>query len=35
MVEEGENVNSITFGKKIKDQAKGKRKIHAHLNIKK
>ena len=35
MMEEGEKVNLTTFGKKIKDQAKRKGKIHVQLGIKK
>ena len=35
MMEEGENVNLTTFGKKRKDQVKGKGKIPVHQSIKK
>ena len=35
MMKEGEKVNLTTFGKKMKDQAKRKGKIHVHPSIKK
>ena len=35
MMEEGEMVNLTTFGKKMKDQVKGKEKIHVDPSIKK
>ena len=35
MMEEGEKVNLTPFRKKMKDQAKGKGKIHVHRSIKK
>ena len=35
MMEEGENINLTTFGKKRKGQDKGKKKIHVHPSIKK
>ena len=35
MMEEGEKVNLTTFGKKRKDQVKGKGKISIHPSIKK
>ena len=34
-MEEGENVNLTTFGKKMKDQDKGKGNILIHPSIKK
>ena len=35
MMKEGEKVNLTSFGKKMKDQAKGKGKIHVYPSIKK